>query len=118
MADLDIQVGDVVTLGLGTHDMEVQAWITFPSIGVTHEVDPTRGSLSCVHYRQIKTPVKHSERLGLLSVRNPKHLKGKVLEIREDDWGGEMVLIEFSSPFVKQRWFCPFLINCIPPKAP
>jgi len=90
--------------------MEVQAWITFPAIGVTHEEDPNC-SPSCTQYREIKTPVRHYERMTLVSVKNPKHLKGKVVEIRYDDWGGEMVLIDLG---VKQRWFCPFLINCTP----
>lgn len=110
MSELTIQVGDTVTLGLGTHDMEVQAWITFPAIGVTHEEDPN-SSPSCTQYREIKTPVRHYERMTLVSVKNPKHLKGKVVEIRYDDWGGEMVLIDLGA---KQRWFCPFLINCTP----
>lgn len=112
MSDLTIKPGDTVTLGLGTHDMEVQAWVTFPAIGVTHEVDPFC-SPSNVFYREInpKAGAKHFELMTLVSVHNPKHIKARVVEVRTEDWGGDMVLIDLGS---RKRWFCPFLINCPP----
>jgi hypothetical protein len=109
--DLDISVGDKVTIGLGTHDMEVQAWITFPATGVTHEIDPQRTSATITQYREMKTPVRHFERLMVLSVRNPKHLNGTVVEIMESCWGGEMVLVDLGN---RKRWFNAYLLNCPP----
>lgn len=102
--------GDKVTLGLGTHDMEVDAWITFPEIGVTHEEDPN-SSPSCTHYRLIKSPIRHSEKMIILCVKKPNHLTGTIIEFRENGWRNEMVLVEFNN---KRRWFQTYLLNCPP----
>lgn len=114
MPSLDIQVGSVVTIGLGTMNTEVQAWITFPDLGATHEVNPS-SSPSCQQYEEVKSSVRHFEKIFLPCVHNPKHLKGTVLEIREDCWGTEQVLIDLGN---RQRWFPPHLLNCPPLTIP
>lgn len=105
--------GDKVTLGLGTHDMEVQAWITFPDLGTTHEEDPNT-TPSATRYRQIKTPVRHYERMMILCVKKPNHLTGTILEFRENAWGSELALVEIGT---KKRWFSTYLLNCPPLSA-
>lgn len=106
----DIKPGDKVTLGLGTHDMEVQVWITFPDLGTTHEEDPN-STESCTHYRQIKTPVRHYETMKILCVKKPGHLTGTIVEFRTNAWGSEMALVDLDN---KKRWFSTFLLNCPP----
>lgn len=107
MIDLTISVGDDVTLGLGTHDMEVQAWITFPKIGLTHEIDP-RSSISLNSYREIKTPTRHFERMVINCVKKTPQLKGKVKEFRETEFGGILALVDLGT---RQRWFNLYLLN-------
>jgi hypothetical protein len=106
MDNLSIQVGEIVTIGLGTHAMEVQAWITFPKLGITHEKDPS-SSESLTRFREIKG-IRHFEKIRLPCISHPKHLKGQIREIRETETGGILALIDLGN---RQRWFDLYLLN-------
>lgn len=105
---LDIKVGDRVTIGLGTHDTEICAWITFPELDVTHELFFS-SSPSLAQYRCLDP--SHYERIVVLSLHNPNYLKNLVLkELRECSMGGIMALVELGQN--RNRWFNIHLLNC------
>lgn len=104
--NLSIQVGEVVNIGLGTHAMEIQAWITFPQLGITHERD-TSPSESLIKYKEIKGN-RHFEKIRLPCISQPKHLKGEIKEFRETWTGGILALIDLGN---RQRWFDLYLLN-------
>lgn len=102
------QVNEIVTLGFALYDAEVEAWITFPQKGVTHEEDPIKSSPSNTQWRDIKGSTRHFEKVMVPSGRRPKQMTGKVVETRTTDWGGELVLVDLGN---KKRWFSSHLLN-------
>ena len=119
---ITLKPGDVVTLGLHTHKIEEKAWIKYPDLGTTHEVDPRYPS-SNTHYREIFSN-SHGvyDTLTLpkiVDVNNNKDvLKGKVIEVRENmNWGGYMILVELMNHPLRHKnkryWFLPHLCNML-----
>jgi hypothetical protein len=106
MDSLSIQVGEVVSVGLGTHDVKVQAWIRFPELGITHEKD-LESSESLTKYKEING-AQHFEKIYLSCISHPKHLKGQIKEFRETSMGGTMALIDLGN---RQRWFDLYLLK-------
>lgn len=104
---LSVKVGDVVTVGLGTHDMEVKAWITFPELDVTHQFDLTT---SQVQYEELPGGSNHYEKITVPSLHDSNHLKGQIKDIQECGMGGLMALVEIAPN--RSRWFNPYLLNC------
>ena len=107
--NLSVKVGDNVTVGLGTHDMEVKAWITFPELDLTHEID-LDSSPSLTQYKELPGGSKHYERMTVLSLHKPNHLKGQVKELRESGMGGILALVDLGGN--RKRWFNLYLLNC------
>lgn len=100
-----------MTVGLGTHDIEVKAWISFPELDLTHEIE-LDSSPSLLQYRELPGASRYYEEMIVLSLHNSNHLKGIIKEIRETDTGGIMALVDLGRN--KERWFNIYLLNCNP----
>lgn len=111
--EITLVVGEQVTIGLGSHDIEAKAWVVFPEIGKTHEQEPYC-SPTATTYREIKTTTKFFEAIVLPCIKKANHLKGKLMELQETEQGNVMALVDLGK---RQRWFANHLLNCPPLSA-